>query len=144
MRELQASIDIETSGERVWHVLTDFAAYPEWNPFIRRISGEPAVGGRLQVRIEPPGARGTTFRPIVLVVEPARELRWLGSLLVPGLFDGEHIFLIEPVQPTRVRFVQRERFGGLLVPFFRKALTATRAGFEQMNLALKGRAEQGA
>ena len=143
MRELQASIEIETSDQRVWDVLTDFAAYPDWNPFIRRIVGAPVAGTRLEVRIEPPGARGSTFRPVVVAVNPLRELRWLGSLPIPGLVGGEHVFLIEPVQPARVRFVQRERFAGILVPFIRKTLSATRAGFEQMNLALKARAELG-
>jgi hypothetical protein len=46
-----------------------------------------------------PGRRPTTFRPRVLEAEPARRLRWLGHLLVPGLFDGEHRFTIEPAGP---------------------------------------------
>jgi len=84
-----------------------------------------------------------TFRPRVLAVEANRELRWLGSFLVRGLFDGEHAFLIERIGTVRVRFVQRERFTGILVPLFGKGLTATRLGFEEMNLALKARAEGG-
>jgi hypothetical protein len=144
MRELQASIEISTSAERVWQILTDFAAYPDWNPFIRRISGSPEPGARLEVRLEPPGARAMTFRPRVIAAQPNRELRWLGQLFVPGLFSGEHLFLIEPIDVTRVRFVQRERFGGVLVPFTRKTLAATRTGFEHMNLALKSRSERGA
>jgi hypothetical protein len=141
MRELQASTDIEAQPERVWAVLTDFDAYADWNPFIRGISGQLEPGARLEVRIEPPGRRGMTFRPRLLTVEPNRELRWLGSFLVRGLFDGEHAFLIEQIGPARVRFVQRERFGGILVPLFGKGLAATRLGFEQMNLALKARAK---
>ncbi len=143
MRELQASTEILASAERVWDVLTDFAAYPDWNPFIRRVSGSVEPGAQLEVRLEPPGARGATFRPRVLVAQPNRELRWLGRLLAPGLFTGEHVFLIEPVEAARVRFVQRERFGGILVPLMRKTLAATRTGFEHMNLALKSRAERG-
>jgi len=141
VRELQASIEIEAGPERVWEVLTDGAAYPEWNPFIRRLEGPIEPNGRLEVRIEPEARRALTFRPRVLTVEPTRELRWLGSFLFRGLFDGEHAFLIEPVGPGRVRFVQRERFTGLFVPFFRKGLAATRLGFERMNVALKNRAE---
>jgi hypothetical protein len=38
----------------MWAVVTDFAAYPEWNPFIGRISGDFQEGARLEVRIEPP------------------------------------------------------------------------------------------
>jgi hypothetical protein len=62
----------------VWAVIGDFAAYPEWNPFIRRIRGELREGAKLEVRIEPPQARATTFKPTVRAVEPNRELRWLG------------------------------------------------------------------
>ena len=84
-----------------------------------------------------------TFRPTVLKAEPNRELRWLGHLLISGLFDGEHIFTIEPLGESRVRFTQREVFTGLLVPLFARGLdTDTRRGFEEMNQALKTRAEQ--
>ena len=61
-----------------------------------------------------PGRRPTTFRPRVLEAEPARRLRWLGHLLVPGLFDGEHRFTIEPAGPGRARVTQQETFRGLL------------------------------
>ena len=142
MKELHSEIEINASVERVWDILTDFASYPQWNPFIRNISGLPAPGERLEVRLEPPGGRGMTFKPKVLNAEPNRELRWLGNLLVPGLFDGEHSFTIQPLEEDRVRFVQREAFKGVLVPVFARSLdTNTKRGFEQMNRALKGRAE---
>ena len=115
MRELGTEIEIDAPPERVWQVLTDFAAYPEWNPFIRSIEGEPEVGSRLKVRIELPGGRGMTFRPTVQAAESARELRWLGRLLLPGLVDGEHRLALEPLADARSRFIQSERFSGLLV-----------------------------
>ncbi len=145
MKEVYSEIEIHASAERVWRLLTDFASFPEWNPFIRRASGNAQVGERLEVNIQPSGARGMTFRPTVLKAEPNRELRWLGRLLIPGLFDGEHIFTIEPLGTYRVRFVQREIFTGLLIPFFARGLdTDTRRGFDEMNQALKFRAEQAA
>lgn len=142
MRELRSEIEIDAPPERVWQVLIDFGAYPQWNPFIRSIEGEPRVGSRLKVRIEPPGARGMTFRPTVRVAEPARELRWLGRLFVPGLVDGEHRLALEPLEGGRSRFVQSERFSGLLVGLITGTLAATERGFEQMNQALKTRAEE--
>jgi hypothetical protein len=142
MKELHTEIEIAASAERVWRILTDFASYPRWNPFIRRISGEPVAEERLEVRLEPPDSRGITLRPTVLNAEPNRELRWLGHLLVPGLFDGEHRLIIQPLAENRVRFVQSEAFGGLLVPLFARSLdNGTRRGFERMNRALKERAE---
>ena len=122
--------------------MTDFGAYPDWNPFIRRISGELREGARLEVRIEPPGARATTFKPTVRSVEANRELRWLGRLLLPGVIDGEHSLRIEPLDGGRSRFVQSERFSGLLVGLVKRTLAKTDVGFEQMNTALKARAEQ--
>jgi uncharacterized protein YndB with AHSA1/START domain len=53
MKELHSQIEINASAERVWRLLTDFASYPQWNPFIRRISGELTTGERLEVRLEP-------------------------------------------------------------------------------------------
>jgi hypothetical protein len=141
MKELHTEIDIDAPPERVWELLTDFGSYPQWNPFIRSISGQPILGERLEVRLEPPGGRGMTFKPKVLNSKPNRELRWLGHLLVPGLFDGEHSFTIQPLEENGVRFVQREAFKGLLVPLFARSLeTNTQRGFEEMNRALKERA----
>ena len=81
-----------------------------------------------------------TFRPLVLRAQPHRELRWRGRLILPGLLDGEHILSIAPFSAARVRFSQREKFSGLLVPLARRTLLdATRRGFEEMNLALERR-----
>ena len=50
-----------------------------------------------------------TFSPEVLVAEPAKELRWLGKLWIPAIFDGEHYFEIEATE-TGSRLVNGERF----------------------------------
>ena len=141
--QLHTEIGIEATPRRVWEILTDFAAYPAWNPFIPRISGSPTAGSRLAVQLRPPEGRGLRMRPTVLAATPARELRWLGHLGVRGLFDGEHRFRIEPLAADRVRFVQEERFTGLLAPLLMRFIErGTRRGFETMNQALKARAEQ--
>ncbi|MCJ2540437.1 MAG: SRPBCC domain-containing protein [Candidatus Thermoplasmatota archaeon] len=141
-RELRTEIMIDAEPDRVWNILTDQDALEEWNPFIREMSGELKEGERIRVYLTPPKGRAMTFRPRVKEVSPGKELRWLGHLGVPGLFDGEHIFEIHPAGPKSTRFVQREKFGGLFVPRFWKTLdTDTREGFEAMNMALKQRAE---
>ena len=83
-----------------------------------------------------------TFKPTVRAVEVSRELRWLGRLLLPSVFDGEHSLRIEALENSRSRFVQSERLTGLLVELFKGTLAKTEAGFEQMNAALKARVEQ--
>jgi hypothetical protein len=141
--QLHTEIAIEAIPERIWEILTDFAAYPSWNAFIPCISGPGTVGSRLDLQMRPPGGRGMQLRPTLLAAAPSQELRWLGQLGVPGLFDGEHRFLIEPLGTNRVRFVQEERFTGLLAPLVLRFIeSGTRRGFEAMNQALKVRAEQ--
>lgn len=145
MKELRSEIEIAAPAGRVWEVLTGFAEYPVWNPFIIRAEGILRVGERLEVVMQQPGGGEMTFSPTVLTVAEERELRWIGHLFVPGLFDGEHIFTIEPLGAGRVRFTQREIFTGLLVPLLSRTLDdSTRRGFDAMNRALKDRAEQAA
>jgi len=143
MKEIITHIEINASPQRVWSILTDFESYPQWNPFLRSLSGEPKEGSRLKVFIQPPGSRGRAFNPVVLKAEPGKELRWLGHLFIPGLFDGEHRLLIEPTRGSTSIFTQSEKFKGLLVPLFWKSLDRnTREGFNQMNEALKRLAER--
>ena len=126
--EIRTEIEIRATPERTWAVLADFAAHPQWNPFVRTIEGELKTGAKLTVSVKPEGGSGMTFRPTVLAVVPNRELRWRGRLLVPGLFDGEHYFLIQRLAAGSCRFVHGEAFSGLLVPLFRSSLDAGTKG----------------
>jgi hypothetical protein len=141
MKRIDTQIDIDATPGRVWGVLTDFAAYPSWNPFIREISGTPTVGAQLTVRIQSPDRSAMTFKPRVLHAN-GNELRWRGQLIFRGLFDGEHIFQLA-YRSGGCRFVQAEDFSGVLVPMMgSRLLEDTRRGFEAMNRALKERAEK--
>jgi len=143
VKELNNELEINTSAERVWQVLTDFASFPQWNPFIQRISGVLETGKQLEVRIQASNTAGMTIRPTVLKVEPNHELRWVGRWPIPGLRNDEHIFTIEPLDAERVRFTQREIFTGLLSSFHGRSRNADmRRGFREMGKALKLRAEQ--
>ena len=143
-REITTSIEIAAPAQVVWAILVDFERHPEWNPFIEAIAGEAAQGARLSLTVRPPGGRAMSFEPTVLAAEEARELRWLGRVGLPRIFDGEHRFVLEPLGPQRVRLVHAERFRGILVPLLWRSVEGrTRDGFEQMNRALKERAENG-
>ncbi len=140
--EIQADVEIERSANEVWGVLSDFPAYPDWNPFITEISGELGPGWRLEVTIQPPGGEAMDFNPTVTEVMPGRRFAWLGQLSLPRMFDGAHYFAVEDLGNGRSRFTQREEFRGVLVPFLRPKLDGqTLDGFKQMNAALKARAE---
>jgi hypothetical protein len=140
VKQIRVETEINTSAAAVDRILFDFPSYPEWNPFIRKMEGQAVAGGRLHVRLEPPGGMGMSFSPRVLEAGEGR-IRWLGRLLSPGVVDGEHTLQVEARGEDRAVLIQSERFSGLLVPFLGGTLRKTRAGFEAMNLALKARAE---
>jgi hypothetical protein len=139
---LHTEIEIEAAPEQVWQVLMDFATFPQWNPFIVEITGKAEAGAKLRAKIRPEGSAGMTFTPTVLAAVPNREFRWGGRLLIPGLMDGEHRFLLQPLGPDRTHLIHEEAFGGILVaPFLRLMGAGTLAGFHAMNRALKARVE---
>ncbi len=93
--------------------------------------------------MEPPGANGITFKPNALAFETNKEFRWIGHLLISGLFDGEHKFELIDNENGTTTFIQSEKFNGILVSFFKKILDInTLNGFNQMNQKLKALAEQ--
>ncbi|MFF7726919.1 SRPBCC family protein [Streptomyces sp. NPDC008001] len=141
MREIATAVDIAATPGHVWRILTDLDRYGEWNPFIREASGTVSPGERLRLKVQPAGRRPMTFRPRVKAAVPGEELRWLGRSLVPGLFSGEHRFVLTDLDGGGTRVVQSERFTGVLVPFLRRGITATIAEFKALNQALKKRAE---
>jgi hypothetical protein len=139
--ELHTEINIDATPEVVWQVLTDLEEYADWNPFITSSVGTPVVGETLVNRMEPPGGMAITLKPQVTVVEEGKTFEWLGKIGFSGMFDGRHRFEIEP-SPTGTKFVQREALDGILVRVLRKSVdTSTKSGFEEMNTALKNRAE---
>jgi hypothetical protein len=142
--ELRTEIEIAAAPSRVWETLVDFSRYAEWNPFIPEISGDLRVGAELRIVVAPPGGNEVKFQPTLLVVDPARELRWRGKLLIKGLFDGEHFMQLVELAPGRTRFVHGENFTGILVKLLGRALTQTARGFVFMNQSLKRRVEEGA
>ena len=46
------TVEIRSSPTRVWEILTNFPAYPEWNPFMVLVSGKAVVGSKLKTSIK--------------------------------------------------------------------------------------------
>ncbi|MEX0786718.1 MAG: SRPBCC domain-containing protein [Dehalococcoidia bacterium] len=141
-REFDSEIEIAAPPARVWQVLTDFASFPEWNPFVVKASGIPKEGEPIAVSIKPAGRPAMSFRPTVLKAEPERELRWRGVMGTAALVAGEHFFRIEPSGDGASRFIHGESFSGALAPLVMAFLgNGFDRSFDAMNQALKERAE---
>lgn len=142
MRSIRTEIEINASPNEVWTVLMHHQSYPEWNPFIRKISGSTQPGDYLEVTIQSEGNDPMDFKPLVLINNTNQEFRWVGKLGIKGVFDGEHYFVLEQIGPNQTKFVQGENFTGILSGLLMKMIGKdTEAGFNDMNKALKFRAE---
>lgn len=138
--DITATTEVDAPAERVWAVLTETTAYPDWNPFVRALRGPLTVGGRIEVELALPGRAVQTMAPTVVEVEPGRSFAWLGRIGLPRVFDGRHRFAVTDLGDGRSRLVQSERLSGLLIPAFRTLLTVTTpAAFAALNDALAKR-----
>ncbi|MBX7182001.1 MAG: SRPBCC domain-containing protein [Bacteroidia bacterium] len=140
---LITQIHISAPTAKVWQVLTAFEQYPHWNPFLVSLTGKVEPGKRIHVKIQPPDGKPMTFKPKVLAFEKEKEFKWLGNLLFPGIFDGEHYFQLIENADGSTTLIHGENFQGLLVGFLKSMLEGnTRQGFQSMNRALKFQCEQ--
>jgi len=135
--QIKTEILINAPAAKVWEILTDFEKHPQWNPFIKSISGKKEVGKKLKVTLQPPGGKKMKFTPKVLVFTKEKELRWQGQLFIPGLVDGQHYFLLKKIDENTTKFIHGEKFSGILIGMIKKTLSKTRIGFEMMNKSLK-------
>jgi hypothetical protein len=138
---VQTKIEIDAPAKDVRAVLLNFGDYPKWNPFIVKVDGDVAEGSKVQVTVKPVGKDPISGETTITALTETR-LAWTGSLAVPGLFSGNHEFIIEDMGPNKTMFYQNEKMAGLIIPFFDFKPEA--AGFVQMNEALKKLAEENA
>ena len=131
-----------SGGGTPWAVLADTAAYPDWNPLIRRLDGRLVVGEGLEVDFQPdPAQSARTMRPSVVALEPGRRSAGSAALAVTGATPSRS-------SPTEggSRLVQHEVLSGVLSsPFVRTAALAvdTPRAFVALNDALAARAAAG-
>ena len=137
--EIRTYLDIAAPPSRVWEVLTDFAGYDSWNPLLRHVRGKPEVGST--VRFD--AVVGKAKIPLtaqVMIVEPERELMWIGPAaprLLRKVVSGSHWFRLSPTASGGTRFDHGEVFRGLAVPArWDRFERFARPGYEAMNRAL--------
>ena len=140
MKEVKTEIIINAPKDKVWAVMMDFSAYPEWSTFIRSIEGEARLGARLKNTL-----RLTTsdqiFKPVITKMEEGTAFEWLGRLPL-GMFNGRHYFILEQLGAEETKLIHGEIFSGLLRGLIMNKIGEdTMKGFQAWNKALKKRAE---
>ena len=143
MKEIRTEIEISTSSQRAWNILTDFSHYREWNPIITQIIGEAHIGDRLKISLKTNKGRIRIYRPTITKCEENHELRWKGRSILPGLLTGERIFRLDERSDDRVRLTHSELFSGIAIILAGDRLsTDVQNSLLEMNIAFKNRVEQ--
>lgn len=143
MAVYRTTFAIDAPAEKVWEVITDFDRYPEWNPSIPSIEGEPRAGSTLAIKLAMPHRPSANVKATLTEVEPERRLIWDGNVGSDRIFRGHREFLIDPQPGGSVLFTHVEDVSGLLFPVFRAVMgSAIQGHHEGLNAAVKQRAEK--
>lgn len=137
--EIVTEVILPAKPEQVWDVLTDGEKYADWNPFIVNIEGRFETGQRLTNTMQAEPGKQMVFKPKILEARINEELRWNGRVIMPGIFDGEHYFLLEP-HDHQTRFTHGEKFSGFALWFINTGQFLE--NFKAMNAALSNRVRE--
>lgn len=142
MKNFETTITIQASREQVWQTLMNFQEYPKWNPFIKRITGNPATTEKLEVTMKLGDRKPMVFKPTVMKSKARSEFRWLGTMFLKGLFDGEHYFKLQKSGDNETTLTHGENFRGILSGLMLRWIgKETEHSFNKMNEALKNEVE---
>ncbi|MEM7650256.1 MAG: SRPBCC domain-containing protein [Cyanobacteria bacterium P01_A01_bin.70] len=134
-------IVIPAPQQAVWDQVTDFAAYSEWNPFVRQAIAQFEVGKSIRFLedLQQFGQHWLTAE--FLEIDPPHAFVWQGHFAAPSLFTVRHSFLLDAIDGNQTRFRQVHKNSGLLVPFLalRGVYAVTYQGYLDFDQALKTR-----
>ena len=138
MKYYESTSLIDARPDAIWAVLTDAAAYTEWESGVVRVDGRIAPQEKITVVSEanPKGA----FPVKVTEFAPGERMAWTGGMPL-GLFKGVRTFTLTP-EDGATRFVMREEYTGPMLPLIWRSIPDLQPSFDKFAGGLKARAEQ--
>ncbi|MEX0340818.1 MAG: SRPBCC family protein [Arenibacterium sp.] len=139
MKQVQSTVEIDASPQRVWDVLTDAKTLSESNLGITKLDGEISDGSsfKLWADISPNRA----FALTVTQFRPGEFMEWTGGMPL-GLFTGKRQFRLSANGNGTVLDME-ETFTGLLSGVIWKSMPDLQPSFDQFAQGVKRLAEQG-
>jgi hypothetical protein len=137
MKEFKATTTIAAPAARIWEILTNAPAYPEWDPYCVKLEGKIALGEKLKAftKLSP----GRAF-PLKVTELTSERMTWQGGMPF-GLFKGVRSFTLVPTTDGAIQFTMHEVFSGPMLALIGGTIPDMTDAFEQFAQALKARAE---
>jgi hypothetical protein len=141
MKAYHTSIKIAKPINLVWNVLTDFEAYPDWNPLVGELTGDIEEGGIIKTFIIP---LNKAYYPKILSFKKEKEIIWMGAQGSKYLLAGKHYYKLQSIHKNSTELLHGEYFTGILSYFLPKSLLRKMENaFIRHNEVLKKRLEDG-
>ena len=140
-RAVEYRTGVQAPAEIVWEVISDFAAWGDWNPIHPRIEGALRIGTPLNVEVVLGDAPAKVIEAVVQDWVPYEQLHWRTKRL-RGFVTAIRYLEIENMGPANATFSNGELFVGPLVRLVsRDERRRLRAAYTRMGEAVKTRAE---
>lgn len=134
---------VAAPAERVWAVIVDFDAYPEWNPFVVACRSTLVPGDPIEMRVRLVGPVVQPQRETVFEHEPGRRFRYGLAPGALGALASSRSHEVKALGPGASEYRSHFELSGWLAPVVRALLGARlRAGFAAMSEGIQRRAEQ--
>ena len=137
-KEFKAQTTINAPADRIWPILTNTPAYPEWDPFCDKIEGTVELGAKIKAFSKLSPGRGFAVKVTELVEN--EKMVWQGGMPL-GLFKGVRSFVLTPKGDGVTEFTLREVFSGPMLGLIGKSLPDMSEAFAKFAEGLKARAE---
>jgi uncharacterized protein YndB with AHSA1/START domain len=139
---VRAEIEIDAPPERIFDILTDLEAYPEWNPFTPRVESTLRPGDAVHLYVRLRGQRLSRRVEYVSRNERPTHLCWGATIGASFLLRAERCQTLTRIDERRTRFVNEDVLRGWLAPLVMLTFGGPmQRGFEAVASALKERAE---
>ena len=82
------TVEIDAPQAFVWSVLTDYASYPEWNPYTVKVETTLELDTPIVLYLPDPAKPGELFRNVewLSVIDAPRHLQYNTRTEIPGIF----------------------------------------------------------
>jgi uncharacterized protein YndB with AHSA1/START domain len=134
--EYRIGVTITAAPEKVWALLTNAAAFPQWNSEVLGIEGTIALGEKIKLKAKI--APDRTFPLRVSAFEPGRKLVWEDG---NKIFKGVRTFTLTPNADGTTAVTMAEVLTGAFLPMIAPKLPDFRPSFDNFAADLKRAAE---
>ena len=139
MKSFATRIEIQSTPEKVWKVLTDLPKWTEWNSTVELTVGSISPGAKVTVFVKQ--SPGRAFPLEVAKLEAPSCMVWTGGMPL-GLFRGTRVYELSSTSPEATVFTMREGYSGLLSGLIGQSIPDLQPAFDEFAQCLKREVER--